>query len=62
MKTIKLRALRPLDRRGRTIHPGEHFPVDAADASALVKVGDAAYRPGDEPKARPAKLEAKDEP
>ena len=62
MKTIKLRALRPLERRGRTIHPGEHFPVDASDAPALVKAGDAAYRPGDEPKAKSAKPEAKGEP
>lgn len=62
MTTIKLRALRPLERRGRTIHPGEHFTVDASEAPALVKAGDAAYRPGDEPKAKPAKLEAKGEP
>lgn len=62
MKTMKLRALRPLERRGRTIHPGEHFPIDASEAQALVKAGDAAYRPGDEPKAKPAKPEAKDEP
>lgn len=62
MTAIKLRALRPLERRGRTIHPGEHFPIDADEASALVKAGDAAYRPGDEPKAKPAKPEAKVEP
>ncbi len=62
MTTIKLRALRPLERRGRTIHPGEHFPADAAEASALVKAGDAAYRAGEAPRTKPAKLEAKDEP
>lgn len=62
MNTTKLRALRPLERHGRTIHPGEHFPIDADEAPALVKAGDAAYRQGDEPKPKPAKLEAKDEP
>ena len=62
MTTIKLRALRPLDRRGRTIHPGEHFPVDASEAPALVKAGDAAYRAGEAPRNKPAKPEDKDEP
>lgn len=62
MTTIKLRALRPLERRGRTIHPGEHFPVDASEAPALVKAGDAAYRAGEAPRTKPAKPEAKDEP
>lgn len=62
MTAIKLRALRPLERRGRTIHPGEHFPVDASEAPALVKAGDAAYRAGEAPRTKPAKPEAKDEP
>lgn len=56
MTTIKLRALRPLERRGRTIHPGEHFPVTVDEAAKLVERGDAAYKPGDEPK--PAKAKA----
>lgn len=62
MNTIKLRALRPLERHGRTIHPGEHFRIDPVEAPALVKAGDAAYRAGDEPKPKPVKLEAKDVP
>ena len=51
MKIIKLRALRPMKQGNRPVHVGEHFPIAASDAPALVKRGDAAYRPGDEPKA-----------
>ena len=56
MKTIKVRALRPLQAVGRTIHPGEHFAVTVDEAAKLVERGDAAYQPGDEPK--PAKAKA----
>ena len=62
MNTIKLLAMRTLDRFGHTIHPGEHFRVSHAEAPALVKAGDAAYRAGEAPRTKPAKPEAKDEP
>lgn len=62
MNTIKLLAMRTLDRFGHTIHPGEHFRVSHAEAPALVKAGDAAYRQGDEPKPKPAPLESKGAP
>jgi hypothetical protein len=54
MKQIKVRALRPLKRGARPIHPGEHFPVTVEEAAALVAAGDAAYRKGDAPKPKPA--------
>ena len=39
------------------------IPVFSLNSSeAMVKAGEAAYRPGDEPKPKPVKLEAKDEP
>ncbi|MEO6659443.1 MAG: hypothetical protein ABIN44_03835 [Burkholderiaceae bacterium] len=54
MKTIKVRALRPMKQAGRPIHIGEHMRVTTDQAAELVKAGDAAYRPGDEPEPKAA--------
>lgn len=52
MKTMKVRAVRPMKQGARPIHPGEHMTVTPAQAAELVAAGNAAYRPGDEPKAK----------
>lgn len=51
--TVKVRALRPLQFVGRTVHPCESMRMSVEEAAQRVADGDAEYLPGFEPKAEP---------